>query len=208
MRLSVTAVAVMVILSSFGGAVGIRFVVNKEECLSHKVEHGSTVHYSFVVIKSEGSWHYSEDGVDLVVKGPNGEQIHDIHDKISDKHDFVAYHEGIYRFCFTNKSPYHETIDFDMHAGHFLYHDEHAKEEHFKPLFEHIGKLEEALYNIQFEQHWLAAQTDRQSNVNEKMSRGAIQKALFESAALILASGLQVYILRHLFERKLGASRV
>lgn len=35
--------------------------------------------------------------------------------------------------------------------------------EHFKPLFEHIGKLEEALYNIQFEQHWLEAQTDRQA---------------------------------------------
>lgn len=35
--------------------------------------------------------------------------------------------------------------------------------EHFKPLFEHIGKLEEALYNIQFEQHWLEAQTERQA---------------------------------------------
>ncbi|KAL0353500.1 UNVERIFIED_CONTAM: Cellulose synthase-like protein E6 [Sesamum angustifolium] len=208
MRFSVTTVAVMVILSSFGGAFGVRFVINREECFSHKVEYGNTVHFSFVVIKSEGSWHYSEDGVDLVVKGPNGEQIHDIRDKTSDKHEFVAYHQGVYRFCFTNKSPYHETLDFDVHAGHFLYHDEHAKDEHFKPLFEHIGKLEEALYNIQFEQHWLEAQTDRQAIVNEKMSRGAIHKALFESAALILASGLQVYILRRLFERKLGASRV
>lgn len=35
--------------------------------------------------------------------------------------------------------------------------------EHLNPLFEHIGKLEEALYNIQFEQHWLEAQTDRQA---------------------------------------------
>ncbi|KAL8507301.1 hypothetical protein ACS0TY_018005 [Phlomoides rotata] len=43
-----------------------------EECFSHIVEYGNTVHFSFVVIKSEGSWHYSEDGVDLVVKGPNG----------------------------------------------------------------------------------------------------------------------------------------
>lgn len=45
-------------------------------------------------------------------------------------------------------------------------------------------------------------------SVNEKMSKGAIKKALFESAALIMASGLQVYVLRRLFERKLGASRV
>jgi hypothetical protein len=28
---------------------------------------------------------------------------------------------------------------------------------------EQIAKLEEALYNIQFEQHWLEAQTDRQA---------------------------------------------
>lgn len=35
--------------------------------------------------------------------------------------------------------------------------------EHFNPLLEHISKLEEALYNIQFEQHWLEAQTDRQA---------------------------------------------
>ncbi|CAI9784089.1 unnamed protein product [Fraxinus pennsylvanica] len=142
------------------------------------------------------------------VKGPNGEQIHDVRDKISEKHEFLSYHQGVYRFCFTNKSPYHETIDFDVHAGHFTYHDEHAKDEHFKPLLEHIGKLEEALYNIQFEQHWLEAQTDRQAIVNEGMSRRAIHKAIYESIALIGASVLQVYILRRLFERKLGASRV
>ena len=35
--------------------------------------------------------------------------------------------------------------------------------EHFAPLLEQIAKLEEALYNIQFEQHWLEAQTDRQA---------------------------------------------
>ena len=35
--------------------------------------------------------------------------------------------------------------------------------EHFGPLFEQIAKLDEALYNIQFEQHWLEAQTDRQA---------------------------------------------
>lgn len=35
--------------------------------------------------------------------------------------------------------------------------------EHFKPVLEQISKLEEALYNIQFEQDWLEAQTDRQA---------------------------------------------
>jgi len=40
--------------------------------------------------------------------------------------------------------------------------------------------------------------------VNNAMSSRAIHKALLESAALIGASTLQVYLLRRLFERKLG----
>jgi hypothetical protein len=44
--------------------------------------------------------------------------------------------------------------------------------------------------------------------VNEGMGKRAVHKAFFESAALIGASILQVYLLRRLFERKLGTSRV
>lgn len=189
--------------------VGIRFVIDREECLSHNVEYdGDTVHVSFVVIKAETAWHFSEDGVDLEIKGPSGEVVYNVHDKTSEKHEFHAQKKGLYHFCFTNKSPYHETIDFDVHVGHFAYYDQHAKDEHFKPLFDQIAKLEEALYNIQFEQHWLQAENDRQAVVNEKMGRRAVHKALIESAALIGASVLQVYLLQRLFERKLGTSRV
>lgn len=34
--------------------------------------------------------------------------------------------------------------------------------EHIEPLMLQIEALEESLYSIQFEQHWLLAQTDRQ----------------------------------------------
>ncbi|KAK4276375.1 hypothetical protein QN277_019331 [Acacia crassicarpa] len=44
--------------------------------------------------------------------------------------------------------------------------------------------------------------------VNEAMGRRAVHKALFESAALVGASALQVYLLQRLFERRLGTSRV
>ncbi|CAO2173546.1 unnamed protein product, partial [Urochloa humidicola] len=190
-------------------AAGIRFVIDREECFSHNVEYeGDTVHVSFVVIKADTPWHYSEEGVDLVVKDPNGAQVRDSRDKTSDKFEFIVQKRGVHRFCFTNKSPYHETIDFDVHVGHFSYFEQHAKDEHFAPLFEQIAKLDEALYNIQFEQHWLEAQTDRQATLNENMSRRAVHKAIFESAALIAASVIQVYLLRRLFERKLGTSRV
>ncbi|KAH7544538.1 hypothetical protein ACOSP7_030108 [Xanthoceras sorbifolium] len=203
------AVVLLALLLIPEAVFGIRFVIDREECFSHNVQYeGDTVHVSFVVIKVDSSWYYSQDGVDLVVKGPNGDQIHDFRDKISEKFDFVAHHKGVHRFCFTNKSPYHETIDFDVHVGHFSYYDEHAKDEHFNPLLEQISKLEEALYNIQFEQHWLEAQTERQAIINEAMSQRAVYKAFWESAALVGASVLQVYLLRRLFERKLGISRV
>lgn len=39
---------------------------------------------------------------------------------------------------------------------------------------EQISKLEEALYNIQFEQHWLEAQTDRQAIGNIFFSKNHI----------------------------------
>ncbi|CAN1146812.1 Transmembrane emp24 domain-containing protein p24beta2 [Linum perenne] len=188
---------------------GIRFVIDKEECFSHDVKYdGDTVHVSFVVIKANSAWDHSSAGVDLVIKGPNGEQVHDFREKISDKHEFVAHQRGVHRFCFVNRSPYHETIDFDVHVSHFSYYEEHAKNEHLTPLIYHISRLEDALYNIQFEQHWLEAQTERQSIINDGMARRAIQKAIFESTALIGASALQVYLLRRLFERKMGVSRV
>lgn len=188
---------------------GIRFVIDREECLSHNVDfEGDTVHVSFVVIKAESPWHFSEDGVDLVIKGPSGEEVYDVQDRTSQKHEFIAHKKGLYHFCFTNKSPYHETVDFDVQVGHFAYYDQHVKDEHFKPLFDQIAKLEEALYNIQFEQHWLQAENDRQAVVNEKMCSRAVHKAIIESAALIGASVLQVYLLQRLFERKMGTSRV
>ncbi|KAI6676294.1 hypothetical protein NL676_037090 [Syzygium grande] len=147
-------------------------MIDREECFAHDVQYeGDTVHVSFVVIKSDSAWHYSQDGADLVVKGPSGNQIQDSHDKINEKFEFMAHHKG---------SPYHETINFDVNVGHFAYYNQHAKDavnvsaEHVNPLSEQLGKLEEALYKIQFEQHWLEAQTERQAIVNDAMSRRAV----------------------------------
>ncbi|KAJ1441228.1 GOLD domain [Sesbania bispinosa] len=197
------AIAVL-ILSSLNAVLGIRFVIDREECFSHNVQYeGDTVHASFVVISVDASWQFNQEGLDLVVKGPSGDQIQDFRDKISEKFEFVARNRGPYRFCFSNKSPYREKIDFDVHSNHFSNFDQHAKDEHFNPLLEQIVKLEEALFNIQYEQHWLEAQTERQAIVNNAMSSRAVHKAMLESAALIGASSLQVYLLRNLFERKL-----
>ncbi|CAN1781292.1 Transmembrane emp24 domain-containing protein p24beta2 [Linum perenne] len=201
----ITVVALISLLCS--STTAIRFVIDREECFSHNAEYeADTVHLSFVVIKAESPWEYIPGTVDFIIKKPNGDLFHEMLGQTDVKFEFEVHEHGVYRFCFFNKSPYHETIDFDVHISHFTYHDEHAKDEHFGPLMEQLSRLEEALYNIQFEQHWLESQTDRQALVNEKMSRKAMHKAMLESVALVGASLLQVYLLHSLFDRKLPQS--
>ncbi|KAK2986452.1 hypothetical protein RJ640_011890 [Escallonia rubra] len=203
-------IVTMILLSVLGrGTMGIRFEIDIEECLSHDVQYeGDSVHVSFVVIQSNALWRYASNGVDLVIKGPSGEQIHDFRGKTSEKYEFMARKRGLYRFCFTNKSPYPQTLDFDVHVPHFVYYDDqHAKDEHFTPLLEQISKLEAALFKIEMEQHWFAADTESKAIVNLGVSRRAIHKAMFESALIVGASVFQVYILKRLLERQLGTSR-
>ncbi|KAK6918713.1 hypothetical protein RJ641_017135 [Dillenia turbinata] len=84
-----------------------------------------------------------------------------------------------------------------------------CRTKHFQPLLGQISKLEEALYNIQFEQHCTAILCVVSLIVaNEEMSRRALHKAIFESVAPISVGALQVYLLQRLFERKLGTTRV
>lgn len=65
---------------------------------------------------------------DQQVTGPSGEQIRDFRDKTSEMFEFVSNKDGVYRFCFTNKSPFYETIDFDVHSSYFFHYEEHAKD--------------------------------------------------------------------------------
>ena len=62
-------IAMGLFLWSLKEAEGVRFVIDREECLSHDVKYeGDTVHVSFVVIKAESPWHFSDEGIDLVVR--------------------------------------------------------------------------------------------------------------------------------------------
>ncbi|KAI3686141.1 hypothetical protein L1987_79814 [Smallanthus sonchifolius] len=202
----------LVLAANIREVTGLRFMIDRRECFSHKAEPGATIQFSFVVINVEDhdDWHYTLYGTDLVVKGPNGEQIQDFRDKTSEKSEFVAHNEGLYQFCFSNESPFQETVDFDVHSSHFYKEVEHAKDDHFKPIVEQIYKLEDDLFKIQFEQHWLEAEAeaDQRTIINKRMSKRAMHKAIVESASLIGASILQVYLLQRLFERKLAITIV
>ena len=67
--LEFVAVILLAFLCSPNAVFAIRFVIDREECFSHNVKYdGDTIHVSFVVIKADSSWHYSHEGVDLVVR--------------------------------------------------------------------------------------------------------------------------------------------
>ncbi|MCO5552781.1 hypothetical protein L7F22_006298 [Adiantum nelumboides] len=142
-----------------------------------------------------------------LIEGPNNFR-QEVFDKAAEKLEFLASHQGSYKICLKNKSPYAEMIDFTVHVGHVPYYDQKVQDDHINPLMGQIAKLEEAIYAVQFEQHWLYAQTEQQSILNDSLSRRLIYRALFEGAALIGASVLQVYLLRRLFNKKLNQSRV
>ncbi|EFJ16102.1 hypothetical protein SELMODRAFT_116990 [Selaginella moellendorffii] len=209
MALPLLPLALSILLLSASSAQALRFVIDRKECFAHPVEYdGDLVHVSYVVVKSDSTWGFEQAGVDLVVEGPGGIQAYDVRNKPEEKSQFVAHSKGLYKFCFHNLSPVHETIAFDVYVGHFPPPDDHAKDDHIDPLMGQIARLEEALYSVSFEQHWLQAQTERQSVLNNAMSKRVVYKAVVESAALISASLLQVYLLRRLFEKRFASSRV
>ncbi|KAH7422402.1 hypothetical protein KP509_12G007200 [Ceratopteris richardii] len=197
-----------IILGHVNPAMGIQFSLKKEECFTQAVEYeGDLVHISYVVIESDRAWDYEIPGIDVTVEGP-GNFRRDIQNQPAEKIEFTAYKSGTYKICLKNNSPYPETVDLDIHVGHIPYYDEKAKEDHVDPLMGQIARLEEAINSVQFEQHWLYAQTERQATLNDKLGKRLVYKAVWEALALVGASFLQVYLLRRLFNKKLSNSRV
>ncbi|KAH7290638.1 hypothetical protein KP509_30G057600 [Ceratopteris richardii] len=188
----------------------VRFVLQTEECFHQTVKYdGDLVHISFVVVRAENSWNYQHPiaGVDLTIEGPN-QFRQEVYDKSSEKLEFVANLHGSYKFCLKNKSPYNEMIDLSVHVGHVPYYYEKAQNDHVNPLMDRITKLEEAIFSVQFEQHWLYAQTEQQAILNDSLSRRLVHRAFLEAVVLVGISVFQVYLLCRLFNKKLNSSRV
>ncbi|KAE8685878.1 Emp24/gp25L/p24 family/GOLD family protein isoform 2 [Hibiscus syriacus] len=248
-RSEIAWVAMGFFLWSLNVAEGVRFVIDREECLSHDVKYeGDTVHVSYVVIKSDAPWNFNNEGVDLVITGPSGDQIHDFRNRVSEKYEFVVHKKGVYRFCFSNKSPYHETIDFDIKVGHFTspYTPGNLVGRHALPPAPRVIPLALGCPRIARSDSLGRMASDAQCvdvhgtcnlshssqgihddivgfdlnvtistflnviccAVNDNMGRRALHKAMLESVALVAASILQIFLLKRMFERKLGTSRV
>eukprot|EP00850_Spirogloea_muscicola_P014988 SM000111S18811 [mRNA] locus=s111:446054:447495:+ [translate_table: standard] len=191
-------------------AAAVRFSLDRTECVSQEVEaEGDIVHGTVVVVRPEHSWQGNfPSGVDISVEAPAGYHVYSAHQKTEDTFTFVAARRGLYKFCFTNTAPHHETIAFELHVGHIPDKENVAKDEHFNPLLNNVAMLQTKVFHVQADQRWLHFQTARQEQVNKALNRRVLWKAIGQAIALVSVNILQVYLLRGLFEKRLKHARV
>jgi len=211
-KLPVIVLLCLASLCSLNGVRAYRFLIDRKECFAQEVdEEGATVHGSFVIVKVQNRWgHNIEDAaMDITVEAPSGFHVYSARRKAEDKFQFMAVRKGKYKFCFTNHSPMHETIVFEVHVGHPpVKHGMVAKEEHFDPAIDKAEELWDSATDLYYDFHHLLYIVERHEKVGRSMAARLYFKALLHAVALIGTSALQVYLLRRLFEKKGGMSRV
>jgi hypothetical protein len=182
--------------------------IMRQECVHEEVEYdGDLVSGSFVVIDHGLAWS-DEPGVELVVTSPSGTKVTSIFANEGQKFEFQAHQRGLYKFCFNNPAPTPETISFHIHVGHIPGIEDLAKDEHLKPVNVMIAKLREALAAVSEEQIYLKARDLRHRTTNESTNRRLITYTVGEYVCLVGVSLGQVYLIRKLFDKRLGYNRV
>lgn len=202
------AVLVLVGFGCVDRGKALMTTITHQECVYEEVDYeGDTVSGSFVVIDHGLAW-ADEPGVELVVTSPIGAKVIGITAKEGEKFEFVAHQRGMYKFCFNNPGPTPETISFYIHVGHIYGLMDLAKDEHLKPLNVNIARVREALAAVSGELIYLKARDRRHRITNESTQRRLISYTVGEYICLIGVSLGQVYLIRKLFDKRLGYNRV
>ncbi|CAI7789055.1 unnamed protein product [Closterium sp. NIES-54] len=199
----------VLVLSASSGAHGVRFTLDRKECLTEYVNWvGDVVHGNFVVVSADAWGDWEQNGVDLVISDPDGYTAFSTEGQTLGKFEFMSQREGDYRFCFSNKSPVFETVSLEVFVGHQVQPHEIATDEHILPIVTKLSGLHNHITSVYFEAKWFHAQAERQNQLAQATTRKLVVKTAVQSLALIICSFLQVYLLRRLFEKKLGRTMV
>lgn len=187
----------------------VHFTLDKKECLSFHVGWvGDIVHGNFVVVSADSWGDWEHNGVDLVVEDPDGYKTYSTEGQTKGKFDFMSMRDGDYRFCFTNKSPVYESVALEVFVGHQVKADDVAKDEHITPIQEKLSGLSNSVTSIAYEAKWFHAQSKRQNELAKVTTRKLVTKTVIQSLSLLGCGFLQVYLLRRLFEKKMGRTMV
>ncbi|ERN01504.1 hypothetical protein AMTRI_Chr03g148250 [Amborella trichopoda] len=197
-------------LSSFFNHVSaLSVTVNDVECVyEYVVYEGDSVSGNFVVVDHDIFWSSDHPGIDFTVTAPAGNVVYTLKGTSGDKFGFKAPRSGMYKFCFHNSYSTPETVSFYIHVGHIPNEHDLAKDEHLNPVNVKIAQLREALESVTAEQRYLKARDARHRHTNESTHRRLIFYTLGEYAALLAASGLQIYYIRRLFNKSVAYNRV
>jgi hypothetical protein len=183
--------------------------VQNTECVWEDVEYDNDiVSGNFVVLDHEVFWGADHPGIELLVTGPDGHSVYNTNTIDGQKFEFVAHHRGRYKFCFHNPLSAPEQVTFYIHVGHVPGVEDLAKDEHLKPVDVKIAQLGEALESVSAEIRYLQNRDLRHRRTNESTQRRLIFYTVSEYLLLIGASVGQVYMIRHLFSKRIGYNRV
>ncbi|KAH7428077.1 hypothetical protein KP509_10G074600 [Ceratopteris richardii] len=143
-----------------------------------------------------GQLRVSSHQLEIEVTSPAGTVVLSHQGTASNKFEFRAPRKGPYKFCFHNKGGTPENIAFYVHVGHIPNDHDLAKDERLDPLNVKIAgsRTGEALEAISVEQQYLLARD--------------LCHHYIEYLALIVASLSQVFLIRHMFNKRVGYNRV
>jgi len=142
------------------------------------------------------------------VTGPDGRTVHTASTNDGEKFEFFAHRRGRYKFCFNNPLSAPEQVTFYIHVGHIPGIEDLARDEHLKPVNVKVAKLAEALEAVSAEIRYLQTRDFRHRRTNESTQRRLLAYTIGEYALLVAASVGQVYMIRHLFSKRIGYNRV
>ncbi|EFJ11289.1 hypothetical protein SELMODRAFT_126578 [Selaginella moellendorffii] len=197
------------LLASIRSADALSMTVYRTECVQEHVEYANDiVTGNFVVVDHEIFWASDHPGIDFVATSPAGVIVSSIRGSAGDKFSFTAAMPGLYKFCFHNTAPSPETVDFYIHVGHILNEHNLAKDEHLNPVHVKISQLKEALESLMADQHYLRSRVERHHNTNRSTQKRLLFYTIGEYLALAAASVTQVLVLKHLFNRKIGYTKL
>ncbi|KAG0561880.1 hypothetical protein KC19_9G100200 [Ceratodon purpureus] len=197
------------LLAIVGQAQALLLTVQNTECVWEDVEYdGDVVSGNFVVLDHEVFWGSDHPGIELIVTGPDGRNVHNTNTIDGEQFEFIAHHKGRYKFCFHNPLSAPEQVTFYIHVGHVPGVEDLAKDEHLKPVDVKIAQLGELLEAVSAEIRYLQTRDLRHRRTNESTQRRLLAYTISEYLLLIGASVGQVYMIRHLFSKRIGYNRV
>jgi len=144
--------------------------------------------------------------IDVTIKSPRGQILHQVDRESSGKFSFAARDEGIHSFCFSNKmstvTP--KIVMFTIEkTGHLEKQvtegedgDSHSK------LEEMTQELSIAMTGVKHEQEYMEVRERIHRAINDNTNSRVVLWAFFESLVLVAMTLGQVYYLKRFFEVK------